>query len=437
MGFSSSFNRIKPYLPLLPILLLLSVAVLTRSDTYSETLIADEAKFYTHAENITRGFYSDLENPIFKEGPGYPLYLTLSVIANLPYSVARSSNIILLFIAICYFYMILRRYISRRPAIILTYLFSLYPPMLRWANLLYAESFMLLLLLGFCYHFIRCFHKEGKYKMHFFLSMLFLGLLALTKIIFAYVTIVALIGALLFILIPKIDKKFQLRKTVLIFIGALVFFSPYVAYSYHITDKFFYLGMHGGIILYFRSTPFEHEFGNSFNRGHILKNKGPVLRRDVTVNTDVLKQNHRELFVSIDSLSWIEKDSVFKVKAIENMKKYPKKYLENTIANVSRIFFHFPFSYRIQNMETLGYLIPNIFIVVLAVLGIYPAIIRHKMIPQELLILLFLSLIYLGGHTLLGGRGRFLIPVVPIWIIFFSFIYFKILQVKLRDPKSP
>lgn len=431
-----SVNRLKPFFALLPILLLLSMAVFTRSDTYSDTLIADESKFYEHAENITKSYYTESENPNFKEGPGYPLYLSLSAALNLPYSVTRASHIVLLFLAYCYFYLILKRYIKRRPALILTYLFVLYPPMLRWANLMYAESLMLLLLLGFCYHFILWYHKEGKYKRHFLLSILFLGYLALTKIIFAYVIIVALLASLLFLIFPRISKKYQLKRTVLIFAGALVFFSPYVAYSYHITDKFFYLGMHGGRILYFRATPFENEFGNSFNKEKVLKKKSPEGREGVTVNMHALQQNHGALFTSIDSLSYIETDSVLKAKAIENMKKHPGKYLKNTVANVSRIFFHFPFSYRIQNLETLGYLIPNMFIVVLALLGIYPAFIRRKTIPKELLILLFLSLIYLGGHTLLGGRGRFLIPVVPIWIMFFSFIYTRILQIRIRDADS-
>ncbi|MEX0290845.1 MAG: glycosyltransferase family 39 protein [Flavobacteriaceae bacterium] len=429
-GISKGF---KSLLPLLPILLILSVAILSRSDTFSERLIADESKFYEHAENITRGFYTDANNPNFKEGPGYPLYLSISAALNIPYPLTRASHIVLLFIAYCYFFFILKRYLRKKWALGLTYLFVLYPPMLRWANLMYAESLMLLLLLAFCYHFILWYHKEGKYKWHFFLSAFCLGFLALTKIIFAYVIIAVLLFTTLLLIFPKIVRKYQLKRTILIFAGALVFFSPYVVYGYQVTEKFFYLGMHGGRILYFRATPFENEFGNSFSRNKILSDAETESRKSVSVNTDLLRQNHREVFASIDSLSWMEKDSVLKVRAVENMKEHPSKYLKNTVANVSRIFFHFPFSYRIQNLETLGYLVPNIFIVVLAVLGIYPALIRRKQIPKELIILLLVSLIYLGGHTLLGGRGRFLIPVVPLWLIFFSYIYLRILHIRIRE----
>jgi CHASE2 domain-containing sensor protein len=73
------------------------------------------------------------------------------------------------------------------------------------------------------------------------------------------------------------------------------------------------------------------------------------------------------------------------------------------------------------------------FIIVLGVLGIYPAVIRRKMLPKELIILLFFILVYLGGHTLLGGRGRFFIPAVPILLVFFSFVYFQILQIRIRE----
>jgi len=428
------FKRTETLLSLLPLFLLLCIAIFSRSESFSKNTIGDEVKFYEYAKNITNGYYAESVNPKLLEGPGYPLYLSIYAAFDAPFVLVRASNIILLILASWYLFVILQRYIKRRPALVLTYLFGLYPPMLRWANLMYAESLTLLLLLGFCYHFIIWYYKELNYKKHFLLAMFFLGYLALTKIIFAYVIIVALLGNLIFMVFKRIADAYQLKRTVLIFAGALVFFSPYVAYTYYMTGKFFYLGTHGGNILYFRSTPFDNEFGNSFSEWHVLKDiGGPEILEDVMVNMDQLRKNHGEFLASIDTLSWMEKDSIFKAVAIENMKNYPSKYLRNTMANVSRIFFHFPFSYRIQNMATLGYLIPNIFIVVLAILGIYPAFIRRKMIPRELFILLFLSLIYLGGHTLLGGRGRFLIPVVPIWLMFFSFIYFNILQIRIKN----
>ena len=131
-------------------------------------------------------------------------------------------------------------------------------------------------------------------------------------------------------------------------------------------------------------------------------------------------------------MSWVARDSVLKAKAMQNIREHPDKFARNTIANFSRILFHFPFSYRMESLSTLGYLVPNMFIIVLTVLGIYPAVARRKLIPKELIILLFFMLIYLGGHTLLGGRGRFFIPMVPILMIFFSFVYFKILQIRFR-----
>ena len=418
---------------LLPLFILLCIAILSRSSTYSTELIGDEGKFYEHAVYITQGQFADTENPNFKEGPGYPLYLAVSAALKLPFALTRISNILFIFLGCWLLFKILKRYINYKYATIFTYLFALYPPMLRWANLMYAESLAIFLLLGFCYHFISWFHKEGNVRKHFLFAILFMGSLALTKIIFAYVVVVALLTSLLLLSVPGYRKTFQLKKTALLFAGVLIFISPYLVYGYYITDKFFYLGMHGGRILYFRTTPFENEFGNSFNLQAVLLDDMPEMRKDVFVDIERLQNNHREFFAGMDSLSHIERDSVFKAKAIENLKRYPNKYVQNTLANISRIFFHMPFSYRIQNMETLGYLIPNIFILVLALLGIYPAIKRREMIPKELQIILLMSLIYLGGHTLLGGRGRFLIPVVPLWIIYFSFVYLRILQIRIKS----
>ena len=421
---------------LLPLLLLFAVAILSRSSTYSESFIADESKFYHHATNITHGYYTDVDNPNLREGPGYPMLLAISVALDVPFVVTRSANIFFLFLASIYLFLVLKRYVKRGQALVLTYLFALYPPMLRWANLMYAESLMLLLLLGFCYHFIVWYRKEKNYKRHFFIAMFYLGYLALTKIIFPYVIVVALLCVVVLMIFPKLAKAYQLKKTALILLGALLVLGPYIVFSYHLTGKLFYFGMHGGEALYARSTPYENEFGNWFNERHVLYDQIPTGREDVMANLDQLRANHREFFKSIDTLNWIDRDDVLKSKAIENMKNHPGKYLKNTAANISRFFFHLPFSNRIQNLDTLGYLIPNIFIVVMAVLGIYPAYLRRKAIPKELIFLLFLTLIYLGGHSLLDGRGRYLIPVVPIWIMFFSFIYLRILKIKIRDLKS-
>ncbi|CAZ96072.1 glycosyltransferase family 39 protein [Zobellia galactanivorans] len=421
---------------LLPLFLLLCIAIIPRPSTHSSDVIADESHFYNHAKNITHGFYADAVNPNILDGPGYPLFISIPIGLDVPFFYIRLSNIILLSFAAIYLFLILQRYIPKKPAIVLTYLFGLYPPLLRWANLMYAESLMLLLLIGFSYHFIAWYHKEGKYKRHFVIALLFLGYLALTKIIFAYVILAALALCVAALVFRKTYKTYKLKGLSFMLLGAMAVFSPYVIHNYKLTGKFFYLGTHGGITLYSRATPFENEWGNWFSERHVLNDDVPTGRGSVMANMDVLKKNHEELFLSIDSLTWVEKDSVLKVKAIENMKKHPKKYIKNTVANVSRIFFHFPFSYRMQNLDTLGYLIPNIFIVVLALLGIYPAIIRFKSIPKELIILMLISLIYLGGHILLDGRGRYLIPVVPIWLMFYTYVYFKILRIRINRPNE-
>ena len=419
---------------LFPLLLLLSVIILSRDQTHAKVSIGDEAKFYWHAKNITKGFYTDANNPLLVEGPGYPLYLSLWAAFDIPYVWIRSSHIFLLFFTAWYLFIILHRYLKRTPALWLTYFFGLYPPMMRWANLMYAESLTLLLIVGFSYHFIKWYNKEGKFKSHFIFAAFFLGYLALTKIIFAYVIVTTLIALLIFRLSPKITKAYQLKRMVILFSIALLVVCPYVLHTYQLTNKYFYLGTHGGSVLYFRSTPFDNEYGNWFSEWHVLKDIGPEMRKGVMANTDKLRKNHESFLSSIDSLPWIEKDSAFKAKAIMNIREHPEKYFfENTAATISRMFFHFPFSYRMQNMATLGYLIPNMFIVVLATFGIYPAVIRRKIIPKELIILLLLSFIYFGGHTLLDGRGRFFIPIVPIWIMFFSFVYFRILKINIRD----
>jgi len=132
----------------------------------------------------------------------------------------------------------------------------------------------------------------------------------------------------------------------------------------------------------------------------------------------------------------MERDSALKVKAIENMKKYPMKYIKNTLAGTGRLFFNIPNSYKNQGLQTYGYLIPNGLILVFLVLIARTAIVERRQIPFEIKAVLIFVLIYGFGIILLLGKPRYFIMMVPGLILFLVYTYFKLLKITVLNKEQ-
>lgn len=398
-------------------------------------LHGDELRYMGYAENMAQGFYTDSSNPDLSNGPGYPMVLLPFVAMNIDVLLPKLLNGLFVFIAVLFFYKTLCFYTKQRFALLLAIFVGLYPPLLRWMILLYAEAFAFMLISGFVFYFCSLYHeKKGKRK-HILLAGLFLGLLVLTKVIFFQVITISALGVLVLYLAKK--DRVKLPSALFVLLGALVVAAPFIIYAYSVTGKPFYLGTRGGEILYHRSTPFEEELGNWFSSDNVL---GKRTENDATPKTydDLTKltENHRDFYLALQPLSNMERDSVFKAKALQNMKEHPLKYLKNSMANISRLLFNYPISYRSQNINALGYIIPNIFIVVLFILVLFPAFISRKKIPFEIGAQLVVALIYGGGMVLLGGKGRYFMVMVPSMVLFIAYVLSNIVKISLNKQES-
>jgi len=141
------------------------------------------------------------------------------------------------------------------------------------------------------------------------------------------------------------------------------------------------------------STPYSNELGDWFST------------KDVQTNPELAQ--HQEFFDKLVDLPQVERDNELKKQALYNIAHYPQKYFINWTANVGRLLFSYPFSYTQQKITTFFYLIPNIFIVVLFVLSIYPTILSRKSMPHEMYALLYFSFIAFFGTSLLSWTLAF------------------------------
>jgi hypothetical protein len=143
---------------------------------------------------------------------------------------------------------------------------------------------------------------------------------------------------------------------------------------------------------------------------------------------------HREFFAGMADLSEVERDEILKKQALENIIRYPSRFLRNWIANVGRLLFSYPYSYTPQKISTYFYLLPNMFLVVFLVLSVYPAGLRARTIPYEIYGLLLFALIATGGTSLLCAYDRQFRPQVPIFLLWMAFVYLRILRIEVRTP---
>lgn len=389
----------------LPLLMIYLLIVLVANTDY---LWGDEGRYIQYATNLLNGYYSPHDKILLENGPGYPIILMPFVKLKLPWLTAKLLNAIFLFMAIIYFYHMLRIYIKERSAIFFSYLLGIYYPFLRCIHLLVTEALAILLVCGFSFHLCKL-YRDGKYHWaQLMVSSVYLGYLALTKVFFGYVI---LIGLLMFLFLYLWKKKDAYKKTFLVYLIALLCCIPYLFYTYSLTGKIFYWGTAGGQLLYLMSSPYAEELGDWHARD---------------------SKNNQEFYGAIWGLSAIEKDNVYKKQAIKNIINHPVKFILNWVANVGRLAFNYPFSYDTQKLSSYFYMIPNMFLIVFCILCLYPAYLGRRLIPFEIYVLIFFALISFGGLSIISSDNRYSWPLVPVLMLWISFTFARLVKVEIR-----
>jgi hypothetical protein len=387
----------------------------------SATFEGDEGGYVYNATRMIYGPAVSLQDLRLWWGPGYPLTLIPFIVLGVPLIVVKLLNAVFLFGAIMYCYALLRRYVDPTAALIITLCLGLYPPFMRGLHRVNPEPLALFLICGFMFHFCALYNDPRRHRLNMFAASMYLGYLALTKVIFGYVIAVALTILLIF-LVGRWAKTFQ--RAIPVVLLALTWCVPYLVYTYSLTGKVFYWGTAGGETLYWMATPYASELGSWFSV------------KDVKERPELAP--HRAFFATLEGLSDTARDDAYKKQAIYNIVHHPEKYLRNWTANVGRLLFSYPFSLGPHSMTTFFYLVPNMFIVVLFLLSVIPAVLRPRAIPFELWGILGFVLIAFGGSSLLSAYDRQFRPLVPGLGVWMAFVYSRVLRIELRaTAKAP
>jgi len=347
-------------------------------------------------------------------GLGYPLVLVPCIFLRLPWIFVKLLNAVFLLGAIAYFHALIRRYIPRTTALMITLCLGLYPPLMRDLHELSSETLTLFLICGFMFHFAAMYNTASRFRVNLFAASAYLAYLALTKVFFGYV-IAATLASLLVLLLWRQPR--MVRTASGVFLLALIWSTPYLLYTYSLTGRVFYWGTSGGMQLYWMTTPYPNEYGSWFSV------------KDVKERPELAP--HREFFATLEGLSDLQRDDAFKKQALHNIARYPGKYLYHWAANIGRLLFSYPFSFGSQSLTTYFYILPDMFVIVLFALSTIPAAMRWRTIPFELWILLGFALIAFGGSTLLSAYDRQFRPLIPVLEVWIAFVYIRVLRIEL------
>jgi hypothetical protein len=412
---------INPFLMFLPFLLLYTLIALIFPTTGT---FGDESRYLMYANHLLNGFYSppppniDLGN-----GPGYPIILIPFIALHLPLISVTILNGIFYYLSIVFLFKALKEVASIKLSIIIVLFWGCYINLYEYIPIIYTESFTVFLITLIAYFTISSF-KFPNQKKYIYICGFLIGYLALTKPIFGYVLSCILIGILILGILNK--KNLNYRRCLFILLIAMIVTTPYLIYNYSLTNKLFYWGSNGGNNFYWMSSPYEGEYGNWIEYP-VVSQKNRIEHSKL-----LIEKNHQNDFQEAFNLSSIDRDSLFKTIAIENIKNHPRKFLINCFSNIGRMLFNFPYSYKLEKPETLLRLPFNGLIILFLLFSIIPITINWKKINFSLKFLLFFAFLYLGGSVLGSAETRMFTIIVPILLIFIAYTIDRCLKINLK-----
>lgn len=397
-------------LPLLPLLPLYGLVVLLFSQPQFQ---GDEERYLQYARNLLEGFYSPPHRVELWNGPGYPLFLVPFVALGLPTLAAKLANALLWWGAVLQLRGALGLYLPPRTALLLAGLTGLHPLCLYYLPTLLTEHLGYFLLSGFVHHFLAAARRPGGGR--FWWAGVYLGGLILTKVFFAMVAVAALVVALGIWWWRRGEAWRRLAGVAAV---GLVILSPYLAYTWQLTGRPFYLGHLSGHTWYWMNSGHPEEYGDWFALDQVRANP-------------VLVERHGAFLKEAARLGPMGENDRLMARAVEKLRADPLPFLRNWLANTGRLFFSYPYSYTPQKLSTYYVLLPNGLLLAVALAALYPTWSGRRRLPPELFPLLLVMLVYLGGSTLVTVSVRQFLPVLFILVPWLALVWERTLEIRL------
>lgn len=412
-----------------------------------DQLLNDEPRYFSGANNLTKGYFVEEELPDFTNGPGYPLLLTpmMSLLGfefdrmiqdpeNFEFYIPdengealqdlkwrllplRLLNVPFLAFGFIAIYFAAKLLIPSRWALAVVLVVALNPFQLRWVPMLMTENVTPMLFGCFAWAYIKGVQTKNLSWKLVALAGIAFGWLAMTRTMFGYVALGAAISVPLFCLLDRHRSK--LRAATYPFVAALVFCIPYLTYTHHHTGKFFCWATNGTELLYWITSPYEGEYGS-------------WLQEKWVKDDPLLVGNHLAFIQSASGLPPMEREDRWMegVKAHLESDGIEKALVRNYVANVSRVFFNVPRSRKFENFPKLVWTLTGFVVFLGMAAATLFTLWRWKRVAVEIKLLLLCFGIYFCGVLLLPAEPRYLIPVFPAIFLWIGYVFSRLVEIR-------
>tara|TARA_R110002096_G_scaffold16106_14_gene55049 strand:+ start:12650 stop:14089 length:1440 start_codon:yes stop_codon:yes gene_type:complete len=413
-----------------------------------DQLLNDEPRYFSGANNLTKGYFVEEKLPDFTNGPGYPMLLAPVMgllgfefdrmiqdpdtfefyvpgesgepLKNLKWRLLPLRLLNIPFLAIGYLaiYFASKLLIPSRWALAVMLAMALNPFQLRWVPMIMTENVTPMLFGLFAWAYIKGLQaKSFSWKLVILAGLAF-AWLAMTRTMFGYVALGALLSAPVLCLIDGYREK--LKAATIPFVAALIFCIPYLSYTHHHTGKVFCWATNGTELLYWITSPHEGEYGSWLQEKWV---KGDPL----------LAENHLSFIQSASELPPIEREERW----MEGVKKHlesegvEKALVRNYAANLCRVFFNVPRSRKFENFPKLVWALTG-FVVFLGMAGATIVTLwKWRDVHMAIKLLLLCFGIYFCGVLLLPAEPRYLIPVFPAIFLWIAYVLSQLVEVRV------
>jgi hypothetical protein len=369
----------------------------------------DESGYLRLAENLSHGRYlvgrhdqigSGTHYPDLWFGPGLPIVLVPFVALGAPLAVTRLLGPLFVFLAAVVLFRVLRLHVPERAAVAGALAFGLYVPFYTVLQHLHSETLALLLVALAMYGTSR-YLEQGRAR-QLAVAAFPLGWLALTRVAYGWILIAMLVLSAGWWLVGRSRAA---RRSAAICATGLVITVPWLGYTYSVTGTPLYWGASGGLSLYWAASPYPGELGDWHQTREVF--------------ADARLAHHRPFFDRLRGRPLADQDKELVRAGLDNISSHPGKYASNVLANVSRMWFDFPYSFQQQRLRPLAFIVPNALLVVgLVVAAALVTARRRPRLPVEATGFAAFAATAFVLHALLAAYPRMLFALVPVLIWF-------------------
>ena len=390
----------------------------------------DEASYVALAERLADGWYvtgdddalldARPDSPDLWFGPGLPGILAPLALVDAPVWAMRLTGPLLLFGGVLMFYALARATWGSRVGLVSAYALGLYLPFLGLVSNLHSEALAVFFVCAAMLGLARYLRSAGLWWLA--LASGALAGLSLTRVAYGWVLTLVLV----LFLVAWLVRRRRVDGRVAAVVGiALILCLPWLAYTYAKTDRVFVWGNSGSLSLYWMASPYEGDQGD-WHQAHL-------------VFSDPALEPHRAFFASLRGRPLAEQNAEIEREALRNIADHPDAYVENVLANLSRMLVNAPYSRVDWQWNDLFYAVPNVLLLAVAVFAAVVLVLRRRTLPPETSAFAVFAAVAFGLHALVASYPRMLAPIVPlvVWLATLAFVDSGALTRARRDRPPP